>query len=269
MAQEFGAHTYSWMWRTSVRPALESLVELGFDEFELMAMSGHLWPAELDAAARVALRDWAGGEGLVLRSINHPGVDHNLCSPVPEMRAYTVAMYRDLIGLSADLGCTNLIVLCGRVNPLLPAPMERYRDWAFEGLQQLLPIARDRGVVLTVENVPIGPVPTAEDVATMVRRLDSPSARACYDSANAHFIGEDLTHGVRLLAPILDLVHLCDTPSGAWKHDAIGDGTVDFGAMLAAVHDVGFTRKPLLELCVADAEAGHRSSLQNLAGLMR
>ncbi|MDQ8030441.1 MAG: sugar phosphate isomerase/epimerase family protein [Bordetella sp.] len=268
MRHPVGAHTYSWMWRAPVQPALASLAGLGFDEFELMAMSGHLWPAEMDAAARRELRDWASGEGLVLRSINHPGVDHNLCSPVPEMRAYTVAMYAGLIGLVADLGCTNLIVLSGRVNPLLPAPMARYREWAFEGIQQLLPLARDRGVVLTVENVPIGPVRTAADMADMIRRLDSPAVRACYDSANAHFIGEDLAAGVRLLAPLLDLVHLCDTPRDAWKHDAVGDGTVDFAAMLVAVREIGFARKPLLELCVADPEAGHRQSVRNLSGLI-
>jgi sugar phosphate isomerase/epimerase len=268
MTHPVGAHTYSWMWRSPVQPALAKLKELGFDEFELMAMAGHLWPAEMTAGARRELRDWARGEGLMLRSMNHPGVDHNLCSPVAEMRAYTVDMYRKLIELAADLGCTNLIILSGRVNPLLPAPMARYLDWAVEGFCALLPLAEDRGVVLTVENVPIGPVRTAADVDAMVKRLASPNARACYDSANAHFIGEDLAAGVRLLAPVLDLVHLCDTPRDAWKHDAVGDGSVDFAAMLAAVREVGFLRKPLLELCVADAEEGHRQSVRNLSGLL-
>jgi L-ribulose-5-phosphate 3-epimerase len=267
MAHAVGAHTYSWMWRAPVQPALESLASLGFDEFELMAMAGHLWPAEMSAGQRRELRDWARGEGLVLRSMNHPGVDHNLCSPVPEMRDYTVGMYRSLIELAADLGCTNLIVLSGRVNPLLPAPMEQYLAWATEGFRRLLPVALERGVVLTVENVPIGPVRTASEVLAMVQRLDSPCVRACYDSANAHFIGEDLAVGVRTLAPVLDLVHLCDTTRDAWKHDAVGDGTVDFGAMLGAVREVEFARKPLLELCVADAEGGHRQSVERLAAI--
>jgi L-ribulose-5-phosphate 3-epimerase len=264
MAHTVGAHTYSFMWRMAAQPALARLKALGFDEFELMAMAGHLWPAELSASQRRELRDWAAGEGLVLRSMNHPGVDHNLCSPVPEMRDYTVGMYRSLIALASDLGCTNLIVLSGRVNPLLPAPMERYLDWATEGFRRLLPLAQERGVVLTVENVPIGPVRTAADVLAMVQRLESPMVRACYDSANAHFIGEDLAAGVRTLAPVLDLVHLCDTPRDAWKHDAVGDGTVDFAGMLQAVREVGFARKPLLELCVVDAEAGHRQSVERL-----
>jgi L-ribulose-5-phosphate 3-epimerase len=267
MTHAVGANTYSWMWQVPVRACLERLVALGFDEVELMTMAGHLWPAELDASQRRELRDWASGSGLVLRSMNHPGVDHNLCSPVPEMRAYTVAMYRQLVDLAADLGCTNLIVLSGRVNPLLPAPIERYRDWAFEGIQALLPAAQARGVTLTVENVPIGPVRSAADVAAMVQRLASPAVRACYDSANAHFIGEDLAEGVRTLAPWLDLVHLCDTPRTAWRHDAVGEGTVDFGALLAALRHAGFARKPLLELCVADAEAAHQRSVQRLMQL--
>jgi sugar phosphate isomerase/epimerase len=262
-----GANTYSWMWQVPVQPCLERLRALGFDQVELMTMPGHFWPDELGAGQRAQLRDWMEGEGISARSINHPGVDQNLSSPVPGMRQFTVDFLRRVIQLAADLRCPHVIVVMGRVNPLLPAPRERYFDWAYESIRQLLPLAEDLGVRLAVENIPIGPAPLAGQVVEMVRRLASPAARICYDTANAHFVGEDLAAGLREVAPWLDLLHLADTGRDKWRHDVIGTGSVDFRAVLEAAREIGHVAKPLLELCTSDPEAGHRTSVERLAGL--
>lgn len=264
-AHPVGANTYSWMWELPVQPCLQRLRALGFDEVELMTMPGHCWPDELDAARRAQLRDWMAGEGMKTRSINHPGVDQNLASPVAGMRQFTVDYLKGVIALAADLGCPNVIVVMGRMNPLLPAPRERHFEWALESIRQLVPVAEDRGVRLAVENIPIGPAPLASQVVEMVRRLDSPAVGVCYDAANAHFAGEDPVAGLRAVAPWLDLLHLADTGRDRWRHDVVGSGTVDFAAVLEAARAVGHRRKPLLELCTPQAEAGHRESVQRLA----
>lgn len=266
-AHDVGANTYSWMWRMPVSECLRQLRAMGFDEVELMAMPGHFWPEELSAAQRAQLRDWMRGEGMKPRSINHPGVDQNLSSPVAGMRRFTVDFLRQVIVLAADLGCPNIIIVMGRINPLLPAPRERQFEWAFESIRQLVPVAEDHGVRLAVENIPIGPAPLASQVVEMVQRLDSPAVGICYDSANAHFVGEDPVEGLRQVAPWLDLLHLADTGRDRWRHDVVGTGTVDFATLLRTAREIGHARKPLLELCTAEPEAGHLASVERLAAL--
>ncbi|HSV82410.1 MAG TPA: sugar phosphate isomerase/epimerase family protein [Ramlibacter sp.] len=246
---------------------MEQLLTLGFDHFELMTMPGHLWPAEMTTGQRVELRDWIAGEGATLRTLNHPGVDHNLASPVPEMRDYTVQMYRRLLKLAADLRCPAVVVVTGRMNPLLPAPLTQHQDWARDTLRLLVLMAEDLGVRLALENIPLGALPRARDLVDTIEWLGSPAVSVCWDAANAHFFGEDPAEGLREVAPWLEVLHLSDTDRGSWRHDVIGTGTVDFASVLQAAREVGHARKPLLELCIRNPEEGHRASLRRLAAL--
>ncbi len=246
---------------------MEQLLSLGFDQFELMTMPGHLWPAEMTGPQRAGLRDWIEGQGATLRTLNHPGVDHNLTSPIPEVRGYTVQMYRRLLALAADLRCPAVVVVTGRMNPLLPAALDQHREWALESLRTLVPMAEDLGVRLALENIPLGPMPRARDLVDAIGWLRSPAVSVCWDAANAHFYGEDPAEGLREIAPWLEVLHLSDTDRSSWRHDVIGTGSVDFAAVLKAVRDVGHERKPLLELCICDPEEGHMESLRRLAAL--
>jgi len=157
----------------------------------------------------------------------------------------------------------------GRLNPLLPAPGTRHVDWLHESLLLLKAAAEDNGVILAIENIPIGPLPRVEQVVEMVKRLDSPAVRICYDVANGHYIGEDPVAGLRAAAPWLDVVHLSDTTRKAWRHDAIGDGDVDFAAILRCIPAIAHAPKPLIELCVANPDAALKATLEALARLER
>jgi L-ribulose-5-phosphate 3-epimerase len=263
-ALQYGVNSFSYMWTHPVQECVPHLARMGFDEFELMTMPGHLWPDELDAAARRELLARWDGLGLRIRSLNHTSLDQNLCSALPEIRAYTIGLGRKLIALAKDLRAPNLIVVPGRLNPLLPAPGSRHVDWLYQSLLELKKIAEDSGVVLAIENIPIGPLPKIAQVIEMVKRLDSPAVRICYDVANGHYIGEDPVEGLRAAAPWLEVVHLSDTTRKAWKHDVPGDGDIDFAPILAAIPEIRHARKPLIELCVANPDEGLRRSLQRL-----
>lgn len=261
----YGVNSFSYMWTQPALDCVRHLAKMGFDEFELMTMPGHLWPDDLDAAARRELLAQFDGLGVQVRSLNHTSLDQNLCSALPEVRAYTVGLFRKLIALARDLRAPNVIVVPGRLNPLLPAPPPRHVDWLHESLLQLKAPAEDAGVTLALENIPISPIPKVAELIAMVRRIDSPAVRICYDVANGHFAGEDPVAGLAAAEPWLDVVHLSDTTRKAWKHDAVGDGDIDFAPILESIATLGHARKPLIELCVADPDAGLRASLDRLA----
>ena len=255
------------MWTQSALDCVRHLAQMGFDEFELMTMPGHLWPDELLEDQRRELLSRFDDLGVRVRSLNHTGVDQNLCSPIPEVRSYTVGLFLQLIRLARQLRAPNVIVVPGRLNPLLPAPGTRHVDWLYESLRRLKQPAEDSGVTLALENIPIGPLPRIEPLIDMVRRLDSPAVRICYDVANGHYAGEDPVAGLEAAAPWLDVVHLSDTTRKVWRHDAIGDGDIYFAPILKAIDAIGHLKKPLIELCVGDPDAGLKSSLRSLEGL--
>ena len=260
----YGVNSFSYMWTQPALDCVRHLSAMGFDEFELMTMPGHLWPDDLDDAQRRDLLARFDDLGVRVRSLNHTGLDQNLCSALPEVRAYTVGLFSKLIALARQLRAPNVIVVPGRLNPLLPAPGSRHVDWLYESLRLLKAPAEDSGVTLALENIPIGPIPRVGELIAMVRRLDSPAVRICYDVANGHYAGEDPVAGLEAAAPWLEVVHISDTTRKVWRHDVLGDGDIDFAPIVKAIDAIGHVRKPLIELCVADPDAGLRSSLRAL-----
>ena len=82
-----GANTYSYIRSHGAADCLARLAELGFCEFELMVHPGHLWPAELSAAQRRAIRRLIASRGLRLVTLNMPNIDINIAGAAPQMRS--------------------------------------------------------------------------------------------------------------------------------------------------------------------------------------
>src|SRR5450756_1608627 len=77
-ASMFGVNSYSYMRSLGAEVCLSKLADQGFVEFELMVHPGHLWPAELSAEQRSALRRMMQQRGLQLTALNIPNIDINL-----------------------------------------------------------------------------------------------------------------------------------------------------------------------------------------------
>lgn len=252
---QIGVNTMSFMWRTSAREALERLARAGYHRFEVMAQLPHLdpWmePEEAKAFGRF-VRD----AGLVVETINMPSLDQNLASASPQMRDYTVALFERLIGIAETIGATGVIVVTGRVNPLITPARKDLEGWFAEAFGRVVRAAGQAGVRLLLENIPMGVYPRADQLIGFADSLDSKSVEICYDIANAHFIGEDAAAGLRLVRSRLGIVHLSDTGRTAWRHDPVGQGSCDFRAFGAVLEEIGYTGTSMLEI-VADPPVEH------------
>src|SRR6185436_1693675 len=111
------------------------------------------------------------------------------------------------------------------------------------------------GVRLLLENHPQSLTPTAADVASLLAAQGYPVVDALYDVANGAAAGEDPAAGIAILAPHLGLVHLSDTPAGAWRHDRVGSGDVDFDAIGAQLDACAFGGPAVVEVISDDAVA--------------
>jgi sugar phosphate isomerase/epimerase len=263
----FGCNTYAYMMSESAESCLARLADTGFVEFELMVHPVHLWPAELPPAQRSALRAFIGRRGLQLTALNIPNIDINIASTVPEMRRYSLDLLAETVRLAGELGARGVIISPGRASPLFPAAEEELTGWFFAALDRLCPLAAESGTALWVENVPTTWNPTIAGLVTSLDRYGNDAVRIIYDIANAHFIAEDFTEGLRRCHDRLELVHLSDTGQELFRHDPVGQGTVPFARVPVALAATRYMARPMLEIISRDPDRDILASAERLAAM--
>jgi sugar phosphate isomerase/epimerase len=251
VSRQLGASTFAFAWRESALDALRRLQALGLDGFDVILAPGHLWPDELSPAARAALARTVAAEGIRIDSLNFPALDLNLASAIAEVRAYTVARYRDALALGGELGVRGVVAVPGRVSALAGPPAVDTERWLEESIGELLVAAEQADASLFLELHPQSPIPTVESLDRFVVRFDDSRLRVAYDVANAEFVREDHGEALRRLARRLGQVHLSDATASRWAHDRVGRGSVDFPAVLRALDEVGFDGACILEVVTA------------------
>jgi len=245
-----GVNTMSFMWRGSARAALEALAREGYRRFEVMACPGHFDPM-MDHAEALAFGRFLRDAGLTVETINMPSLDQNLASALPEMRDYTVRLFERLIAIAETIAARGVIVVTGRVNPLIAPARRDLEAWFDESFHRVMRAAEAAGVALYLENIPMGVYPRADQLIEFAGRVDSAAVGICYDIANAHFIGEDPVAGLRQVRSRLAIVHLSDTGREAWRHDPVGQGSCDFAGFGTALAEIGYADTSMMEI-VAD-----------------
>jgi len=260
---QVGANTMSFMWKTSAREALETLAREGYRCFELMAQRPHFDPF-MDRTEALAFARFLRDAGLTVETVNLPSLDQNLASAAPEMRDYSVRLFERLVGIAETIGASAVIVVTGRVNPLIAPGRPDLEGWFADAFQRVLRAAERAGVRLLLENIPMGVYPRADQLIGFAERIGSPQVGVCYDIANAHFIGEDTAEGLRQVKARLGIVHLSDTGRQAWRHDPVGQGSCDFAGFGATLREIGYSRTSMLEIVSEQPIAGIVASHQKI-----
>ena len=263
----FGCNTYSYMRSHSAEACLARLADFGFQEFELMVHPGHLWPAELSAEQRSALRRMMDQRGLQLTALNMPNIDINVAGAAAEMRAYSLNLLNETVRLAGELGARGVVIGPGKANPLFLAPAAELIGHFFAALDRLCPVAAAGGTALWVENMPFAFLPEIGQLTDALKRYGNDAVRIVYDIANAHFIGEDFAAGLQQCRDRLALVHLSDTGAQVYRHDPIGLGSVPFADVPRALHAAGYTARPMLEIVSRDPDRDIIASAGTLAVL--
>ena len=262
-AAGFGINTYSYIFNGSAAETVAKLADQGYGGVELMFFPGHLWPAELDAAALRSLRNLCEAR-LRLVSVNMPNVDINVAAAAEEMRAYTLDLLTRFVRCAGELGAGGIIIGPGKPNPLFPMPRQRMISHFYRALDVLAPLARQVGTKLLVENMPFAFLPDAEALMKTVDGYGDDSIRVIYDVANAHFIGESPVEGLRRVRERLSLVHFSDTTRQSYKHDPLGHGDVPLAGIASTMKEIGCTELPMLEVISLEPDADIADSCRRL-----
>jgi L-ribulose-5-phosphate 3-epimerase len=265
--QIFAINTYGYTLTHGARDCLEHLAGRGYRAFELMMYPGHLWPKDLDAGERAALRRLIESRDLRIVTINMPNVDLNIGGASSEMREYSLGLLEGFVALAGDLGAAGMVLGPGKDNPLLPMPRERILGHFHRALDRLVPRAERAGIGLWAENMPFAFLPDADSLMAALDGYGSDVLGVTYDIPNAVFIKEDPKEGLRRVRSRLKLVHLSDTPLEVYRHDPVGQGVVDFAELPPVLDEVGYRELPMLEIIASAPDEAIADSCRRLAPL--
>lgn len=249
-----GASTWTYLQTCDLPAAMRRLRQVGFDRFDVLTIPPHLWPEDLDAAGRRALRRWTAAEGLTIESLNLPSTDQNLCSVTAQMRDFSVARWLAVIELCEELGVPSAVMVPGRRPNFVPAPAEQSEAWFRSALDRLVPRAERAAVRLLLENHHQSPMPTVQAMAEFLDAYGSGALGIAYDVANGEFVGEDQADAIRAAGRWLHQVHLSDASRATWDHAPIGRAAIDFAAVARALLQSGFAGTSMVELISEEAD---------------
>lgn len=257
--------TWSFLRSANLVESFRLLAEIGAVRVNLLATAPHLSSLVVDAATANAVLTGAQAAGVAIDAIDLPFLDQNFASPNLEMRDFTVAQGKRMVDLAQRLDARYITMLPGRMPPpsTLPAPKADFVAWLREGCDRLVPYAEAAGVRLLFENHPISVLGSVAELAQFASEY-SGTIQIAYDVANAELNGENQGESLRAVAPWMAQLHLADAAPQHGVHDPIGRGSIDFGALLRTVQEIGFAGTCLLEVVSPDPDRHLRESLTQL-----
>lgn len=228
-------NTFSYLWSSTAIDAIAELVENGYKTFEVPISSPHCWPDEMSSSERSATKSRLSECGAEIRSLNAGGYDINLASPGANMRRKSIEHIKSVIDLAVAWDVPEVVISPGTRRPMISPPLENVYGWMYESLGDLIPLAKQAGTRLLLENTPYCFTPTIQDLAGIVSTVDDDVLKIVYDVANAAYIEEDPVADLLSHQEYIALVHISDTGLETWGHDPIGTGVVDFEGLGVAV----------------------------------
>jgi len=241
-------NTFSYLWSSTAIDAIAELADNGYETFEVPISSPHCWPDEISISERSAIGAKLSEYGARVRSLNAGGYDINLASPGANMRLKSIEHVKSVIDLAAAWDVPEVVISPGTRRPMIPPSLERAYGWMYESLGSLIPLAKQAGTRLLLENTPYCFTPTVQDLAGIVSTIDDDVLRIVYDVANAAYIREDPVAGLLSNQESIALVHISDTSLETWGHDPIGTGVVDFEGLGGAVEATCGVSNVVLEI---------------------
>ena len=250
----------------------------GFDCCDLGCLvppASYLYSMPLDEAIKDAKleRKIAESEGVIINQLHGiwPTDD-----TTPELRREKLKFMERAIRLTPYYGTPYLVI-----HPDLPygwydeeTDPEFTKQTNIEMFQALLPIAEESGTVICLENMPTLPYkmsPTPE-IFKFIQEINHPNLKMCLDTGHTNIYDNDIRSIVRLIGPVLKVMHVHDNMGIQDQHLWPHEGTINWDGFALGLHDIGFEGVLSLETSAkvkSMDEEGHTESMLKLASIAR
>ncbi len=150
------------------------------------------------------------------------------------------------IRMSSLLGCKNWVI-----HPLMPMGADdtvsgkekETWDINLRFMKELLTTAKEYGVTVCLENMPMAKFSMAKPAAILkfAEEIDDENFKICLDTGHANVFGDlSLCDEVRRLGDKIKVLHVHDNKCGKDLHLAPYYGTIDWTAFALSLKDIGF-----------------------------
>ncbi len=213
-------------------------VDVGFVGMETQTLTDPTEAKEIGEAAREA--------GLKIHSVmNMAHWKYPLSSADPEV------VERSMQGMETSLrnaklwGADAVLLVPAVVNP--ETTYEEAWPWSQKQIRKLIPLARELGVVMAVEEVWNKFLLSAPEFVRYVDELDSPWVKAYFDVGNIVMYGYP-QHWIRTLGDRIIRFHLKDFDTETRQFVQVREGSIDWPEVRKAIADIGFSGDLTVEL---------------------
>ena len=115
--------------------------------------------------------------------------------------------------------------------------------------------------------MPFSFLPDASSIMSVLDGHGDPTIGIVYDLANGYFIREEPQAGLKAVKSRLKLVHISDTPLAAYRHSAIGTGTLPVAGVPHLLRNSGYDDVLMLEIVSGEPDAAILESCERLKKL--
>ena len=160
----------------------------------------------------------------------------------PENRAERLEAMKRSIRLTGKMGVKYWVV-----HPIMPFGTasdpypEVFRQMNLDFFRQLLPVAKECGVVICFENMPMLKLTMSPPEKTLefVREINDENFKFCLDTGHANVFGISSGEAVRMAGDDLKVLHIHDNK---WRDDHLYPtmGTVDWKDFVQALRDINY-----------------------------
>lgn len=175
-----------------------------------------------------------------------------LVSPEQEGRALRVEFLRRAIDIAQTCGAEAVSFWAGV--PRADVSNEKAQQYLEEGLAQVVGYAEQRAVTAALEPEPGMLIETVDDYLRV--REVAPGIKLALDTGHCIVTGErEPENAVRELRTELGTVAIEDMKRGRHEHLPFGEGDMNIKEVLAALHEINFTKL----VCVELSRESHRA----------
>ncbi len=240
----------------SLMETMSIVKEAGYDGVEIMCDAPHAYPPHLSVDDRKKIKERLAQNCLDISNLNafmlcaiqdfhHP----SWIEPDENYRRLRVQHTLDCILLASDFGARCLSTEPG--GPLGDMDYETALELFCEGLSEVIPIARARGVRLLIEPEPGLLIENSRQFLSFLDRLggNADVIGLNFDIGHFYCVGEDPLEKIRELREYIFHFHLEDVPlDRRHEHIMLGEGALDIPGILDAIEKTGYDGYVTVEL---------------------
>lgn len=212
----------------------------GFREMECQTTSDRAKAEELLAASRET--------GIRIHSVmNMDHWDYPLSSADQSVVDKSIAGMETSLHNAKLWGADTVLLVPGVVNP--ETSYEQCYERSRANISKLIPLAKELGVIIAVEEVWNKFLVSPVDYARYIDSFESPQIKAYFDVGNVVLYGYP-QQWIRTLGPRIAKLHIKDFyfRKGETKWVNLGEGDIKWNAIYSALSDVGYRGSATVEL---------------------